>query len=76
MDRYWFWGSPLLCFGENALEFFQDIPGKRIFIVTDEFIKANLLHHVTERLKKYKKDFMIFAEVMPDRCKKSGQMSS
>lgn len=66
MDNYWFFGSPLICFGQNSLKFLQDIPGKRVFIVTDEFIEENLLINVTEKLDEYGKDYDIFAEVLPD----------
>ena len=66
VERYWFWGSPLLCFGEHSLDFLQDIPGKKAFIVTDDFIKKNLLPNVTKKLKKFDKDYEVFSEVMPD----------
>ncbi|MGV9172273.1 MAG: iron-containing alcohol dehydrogenase [Promethearchaeia archaeon] len=64
--RGWFFGSPLICFGQNSLKFLQDILGKKVFIVTDKFVKENLLVNVTEKLDEYGKEYEIFDEVLPD----------
>ncbi|MHA1377648.1 MAG: iron-containing alcohol dehydrogenase [Candidatus Helarchaeota archaeon] len=64
---YWFFNSPLIAFGKGALEFLQDIPGKKVFIVTDSgIIKLRLIDHVTKKLKEFKKKFKIFDKVEPD----------
>ncbi|MHC1591099.1 MAG: iron-containing alcohol dehydrogenase [Candidatus Helarchaeales archaeon] len=65
--NYWFFGSPLVCFGQGALEFLQDIPGKKVFIVTDPgIVKLKILDILTDKLKKYKKKFKVFDQVEPD----------
>lgn len=65
--NYWFFSSPLIAFGQSALEFLQDIPGKKVFIVTDPgIIKVGLIDHVTKKLKEFKKNFKIFDKVEPD----------
>ena len=64
---YWFFGSPLIAFGKGALEFLQDIPGKKIFIVTDPgIIKLKLIDHLTKKLKQFGKKYKIFDKVEPD----------
>jgi acetaldehyde dehydrogenase/alcohol dehydrogenase len=63
----WFFGSPFISFGQGALEFLQDIPGKKAFIVTDPgIVKFKIIDILTEKLKKYKKNFKIFDQVEPD----------
>ncbi len=63
----WFFGSPLTCFGQGALEFLQDIPGKKVFNVTDPgIVKLKIIDILTNALKKYGKKFTIFDEVEPD----------
>ncbi len=65
--KYWFFGTPLISFGQGALEFLQDIPGKKVFIVTDQgIVKLGLIKYVTDRLKKYDKKFKVFDQVEPD----------
>ncbi|MBD3226755.1 MAG: iron-containing alcohol dehydrogenase [Candidatus Lokiarchaeota archaeon] len=65
--NYWFFGSPLVCFGQGALNFLQDIPGKKVFIVTDPGImELGLIDHLTKKLKQFNKKFKIFDEVEPD----------
>jgi acetaldehyde dehydrogenase/alcohol dehydrogenase len=65
--NYWFFGSPLICFGASALDFLKEIPGKKVFIVTDPgIIKLGLIEHLTKKLKKFNKKFKIFDEVEPD----------
>jgi len=63
----WFFGSPLTCFGQGALEFLQDVPGKRAFIVTDPgIIKLKIINILTDALKKYGKKYKVFDQVEPD----------
>jgi acetaldehyde dehydrogenase/alcohol dehydrogenase len=69
MERknYWFFGSPMVCFGQGALEFLQDIPGKKAFIVTDPgIVKFKILDILTDKLKHFKKKFKVFDQVEPD----------
>ena len=63
----WFFGSPFISFGQGALEFLQDIPGKKVFIVTDPgIVKFKIIDILLEKLKKFKKNFKIFDQVEPD----------
>jgi len=65
--KYWFFGTPLIAFGRGSLNFLQDIPGNKVFIVTDPgIVKLGLINYVTDKLKKYKKKFKIFDQVEPD----------
>ena len=63
----WFFGSPFICFGQGALEFLQDIPGKKAFIVTDPgIVKFKIIDILLEKLKQFKKQYKIFDQVEPD----------
>ncbi len=63
----WFFYSPNIIFGEDSLDFLENISGNRCFIVTDKGIEdAGLLRILTEKLDKYKKSYTIFNEVIPD----------
>jgi acetaldehyde dehydrogenase/alcohol dehydrogenase len=63
----WFFFSPNIVYGENALDYFEHIPGKKCFIITDEgVVKAGLLDILTEKLTQYGKEFKVFSEVESD----------
>ena len=63
----WFFGSPFICYGQGALEFLQDIPGKKAFIVCDSMIvKLKIIDILLEKLKQFKKSWKIFDQVEPD----------
>ena len=63
----WFFYSPNIIFGEDSLNFLENISGNRCFIVTDKGIEdAGLLIILTEKLDKYQKSYMIFNEIVPD----------
>ncbi len=64
--NYWFFGTPMIAFGNKALNYFKDINGEKCFIVTDEFISENLLYHVTDKLDELGKDYKVFNKVNPD----------
>ena len=65
--NFWFFGSPLTCFGQGALEFLKDIPGKKVFIVTDPgIVKLKIIDILTSALKKAGKKYKVFDEVEPD----------
>jgi alcohol dehydrogenase class IV len=65
--NFWFFGSPMICFGQGALEFLQDIPGKKAFIVTDPgIVKFKIIDILTDKLKKFDKKYKIFDQVEPD----------
>ncbi len=54
-------------FGDNALDRLEQIPYKRILIITDPFVaKSGLLQMITYRLNDTNKDFDIFSDIVPD----------
>jgi len=53
----WFFDSPKIIFGEDALSHLEQIEGKKCFIVTDPgIIKAKLLDILTDVLKEAGKE--------------------
>ncbi len=63
----WYFYSPNIIFGEEALDFFENIRGKKCFIVTDKIIEdLGLLRILTEKLDKCKRIYTVFNEVLPD----------
>lgn len=67
MKNYWFFKTPFLSFGQGALDFLENIPGKKCLIVTDPgIIKVKLLELLTVALNKYNKEYTVFGEVEPD----------
>lgn len=63
----WFFQSPIICFGEGALDHLESIPGEKCFIVTDSpLVELGMLKIVTDKLDKYGKQYEVFAEVEPD----------
>ncbi|MHA1130223.1 MAG: iron-containing alcohol dehydrogenase [Candidatus Helarchaeota archaeon] len=61
----WYFKNPYLVFGEGALDYLEQIPMKKVFIVTDKVMRQ--LGFV-ERVEKKLKDipYTIFDEVEPD----------
>ena len=63
----WYFFSPNIIYGEDALDFIENIPGNKCFIVTDEgLVKLGLLDILTEKLTESGKEFKIFSEVESD----------
>ncbi|KPL20072.1 MAG: NADH-ubiquinone oxidoreductase subunit 6 [Anaerolineae bacterium SM23_84] len=63
----WYFNSPLIVFGEDALFELTSIEGKRAFIVTDANILAlGLVDRVGERLQTAGLEYRVFADVEPD----------
>jgi len=63
----WFFNSPNIVYGEDALDFLENIAGKKCFIVTDKPIQdLGYLKILTDKLEKLGKNFDIFNEVEPD----------
>jgi len=63
----WYFYSPNIIFGEGALDFLENIRGRKCFIVTDKIIEdVGLLRKLTEKLDKYQRVYTIFKEVLPD----------
>ena len=63
----WFFFSPKIIYGEDALDFIEHINGKKCFIVTDKVIEdLGYLKILTDKLKQYEKEWNVFNEVEPD----------
>ncbi len=63
----WYFYSPNIIYGEDSLDFIQNIKGNKCFIVTDKNIeKLGYLKILTEKLEKFGKKFQVFNEVIPD----------
>ena len=54
-------------FGENALERLENIPYKRVLIITDPFVvQSKMIDLITRPLEKAGKEYDIFHNVVPD----------
>ena len=54
-------------FGDNALDRLEQLPYKRVLVITDPFIeKSGMLQSITYRLKNKGIDFDVFTDVVPD----------
>ncbi len=63
----WYFYSPNIIYGEDSLDFIQNIKGNKCFIVTDDQIeKLGYLNILTEKLEKFEKQYQVFNEVIPD----------
>ncbi len=63
----WYFYSPILVFGEGALDHLENIEGKKCFIITDPCIKKHgLLDILTKKLDSSGKKWEAFTEVEPD----------
>jgi alcohol dehydrogenase class IV len=63
----WHFFSPKVFYGEGSLAAFENIIGKKCFIVTDNIIEElGFLKILTDTLKKYGKEYSVFKDVIPD----------
>lgn len=63
----WHFYSPNIIYGEDAINFIENIKGKRCFIVSDKIIEElGYLKILTDKLDKFGKDYSVFTEVVPD----------
>ena len=63
----WFFYSPNIIFGEDALDFLENIRGEKCFILTDKIIEdIGLLRILTEKLDKYQRKYTVFSDILPD----------
>jgi alcohol dehydrogenase class IV len=63
----WYFYAPRTVYGEDALDYLEEMEGKRCFIVTDEgIIKFGMLDILTQKLTPLEKDFKVFSGVEPD----------
>jgi alcohol dehydrogenase class IV len=65
----WYFNSPLIVFGEDALNELAVIEGRRAFIVTDpNIVRLGYVDKVGQQLKAAGLEYQVFAEVEPDPC--------
>lgn len=63
----WYFNSPLIVFGEDALNELATIQGHRAFVVTDSnLLRLGHVDLVTAKLNEAGLEFRVFAEVEPD----------
>ena len=63
----WYFYSPNIIYGEDSLDFIDNISGDKCFIVIDKQIeKLGYLKILKEKIEKFGKKFQIFSEVIPD----------
>ncbi|MEZ4833741.1 MAG: iron-containing alcohol dehydrogenase [Caldilineaceae bacterium] len=63
----WFFSSPSIVFGEDALSYLEELPGRCALIVTDPTLhKLGFSDRIIERLKMAGVDTEVFAEVEPE----------
>ncbi|MFW9929787.1 MAG: iron-containing alcohol dehydrogenase, partial [Candidatus Thorarchaeota archaeon] len=63
----WFFFSPNIIYGPDAIDWIENISGNKCFIVTDKVIEdLGYLKKLTDVLDKYGKEYEVFNEVMPD----------
>jgi alcohol dehydrogenase class IV len=63
----WFFNSPEIVYGEDAISYLAQIEGKRAFIVTDRnIIELGFVERVIEKLEEAGIESKVFSEVEPD----------
>ncbi|HIC94148.1 MAG TPA: iron-containing alcohol dehydrogenase [Anaerolineae bacterium] len=63
----WFFTSPEIVFGEDALSYLDEIEGRRALIVTDQnMVRLGFVDRVVGHLKEAGIEAQVFAEVEPD----------
>lgn len=63
----WHFYCPNIVYGEDAINFIENIKGERCFIVSDKIIEdLGYLKILTDKLDKFGKEYSVFTEVIPD----------
>ncbi len=63
----WFFSSPQIVFGEDALSYLEELQGSRVLIVTDPTLhELGFTERIAERLRMAGLTYQIFAEVEPE----------
>ena len=63
----WFFNSPEIVFGEDALGYLSEIEGQRAFIVTDRnMVELGFVELVAQQLREAGMEYQVFAEVEPN----------
>ena len=63
----WYFFSPNIAYGEDALDFVENIPGDKCFIITDKVLEdLGYLKILTDKLEKFGRTYEVFNDVKPD----------
>lgn len=63
----WFFNSPRVIFGREAIDQLEMIEGSKVLVITDkDLVKLGMLDIVTKRLESSGKEYKVFDEVEPD----------
>jgi len=63
----WYFFSPNIVYGEDALDFLENIPGEKCFIITDKILEdLGYLKKLTDKLDKFGRKYEIFTDVKSD----------
>lgn len=63
----WYFFSPNIIYGEDALDFLENISGKKCFIVSDKNLEElGYIKILTDKLDKFGRQYEIFNDVKPD----------
>ena len=63
---WFFWPSKII-YGENSLDFLENISGNKYFIVTDDVLKdLGYVNILTEKLENFGREYKIYSGVHPD----------
>lgn len=73
----WYFRSPEIVFGDEALGRLEELVGRQAFIVTDaNMLRLGLVERVRERLSAASIPSAVFAEVEPDPCLQTVQRAA
>lgn len=63
----WYFFSPNIVYGEDALDFLENIPGEKCFIITDKVLEdLGYVKILTDKLEKFGRKYEIFNDVKSD----------
>jgi alcohol dehydrogenase class IV len=63
----WYFYSPNIIYGEEAIDFLENIKGTKCFIITDKIIEdLGYVKILTDKLENFGKTYEIFNQVKPD----------
>jgi len=63
----WYFFGPNIIYGEDALDFMENIPGEKAFIVSDKVLdELGYIKILTDKLDELGRKYEIFTDVVPD----------
>lgn len=63
----WYFYAPNIIYGEDALDFIENIPGEKCFVVTDKILEElGFLKILTDTLDKFGKKYIVNTDAKPD----------